>query len=59
MTVDPPDVQPSLGDIALMHGVATGNGGYRPAVKKSKNVSLVTFDIVDYAKKWQNDSYQI
>lgn len=33
MTVDPPEVHPSLGDIALMHGVATGNGGYKPAVK--------------------------
>lgn len=27
ITVEPPDVHPSLGDIALMHGVATGSGG--------------------------------
>lgn len=27
MTVEPPEVQPSLGDIALIQGVATGNGG--------------------------------
>lgn len=37
MTVDPPEVQPSLGDIALMHGVATGSGGYRPAVENYTN----------------------
>lgn len=30
MTVDPPVVHPSLGLIALMHGVATGRGGYKP-----------------------------
>lgn len=30
MTVEPPDVHPSLGLIAFMHGVATGNGGYKP-----------------------------
>jgi hypothetical protein len=30
MTVEPPDVQPSLGLIALMQGVATGMGGYKP-----------------------------
>ena len=28
MTVEPPVVQPSLGDIALMHGIAAD--GYRP-----------------------------
>lgn len=37
ITVEPPDVQPSLGDIALMHGVATGNGGYSPATDKTNN----------------------
>lgn len=34
ITVDPPDVQPSLGEIALMHGVATGSGGYKPAIDR-------------------------
>lgn len=38
MTVEPPDVQPSLGEIALMHGVATGRGGYRPAVQQENLV---------------------
>lgn len=36
ITVDPPDVQPSLGDMALIQGVATGRGGYRPAVENGK-----------------------
>lgn len=40
MTVDPPAVHPSLGLIALMHGVATGKGGYRPAQNKNTNVTL-------------------
>lgn len=43
MTVEPPDVQPSLGDIALMHGVATGSGGYKPAVKNVISVILKQF----------------
>lgn len=30
ITVDPPEVQPSLGLIAFIHGVATGSGGYKP-----------------------------
>lgn len=30
ITWAPPMVHPSLGDIAFMHGVATGIGGYRP-----------------------------
>lgn len=30
ITVDPPDVQPSLGLIAFIQGVATGRGGYKP-----------------------------
>lgn len=30
ITWAPPMVQPSAGDIALMHGVATGIGGYKP-----------------------------
>lgn len=33
ITVDPPDVQPSLGLMAFMHGVATGKGGYKPKKK--------------------------
>lgn len=33
ITVDPPEVHPSLGLIALMQGVATGSGGYRPVIK--------------------------
>lgn len=31
MTWAPPIVHPSAGDMALMHGVATGIGGYKPA----------------------------
>lgn len=38
MTVEPPDVQPSLGDIALIQGVATGKGGYRPAVENKTSI---------------------
>lgn len=38
MTVDPPLVQPSLGLMALMQGVATGSGGYKP--EREKNVKL-------------------
>lgn len=34
ITVEPPLVQPSLGLIAFMHGVATGKGGYRPEIKQ-------------------------
>jgi hypothetical protein len=30
MTVEPPDVHPSLGLMAFMQGVATGKGGYNP-----------------------------
>jgi hypothetical protein len=32
ITVDPPVVQPSLGLIVFMHGVASGIGGYRPRI---------------------------
>lgn len=35
ITWDPPAVQPSLGEIALMHGVATGRGGYKPGWGRS------------------------
>lgn len=35
MTCAPPLVQPSLGEIALMHGVAIGKGGYMPVIKKN------------------------
>lgn len=37
MTVDPPAVQPSLGDIAFMHGVCSGIGGYRPKFTTQKS----------------------
>lgn len=39
ITVEPPDVQPSLGLIALMQGVATGSGGYKPTVRKIHSYS--------------------
>lgn len=42
MTVEPPEVQPSLGDIALIQGVATGNGGQRPA---GEEINLVDNNI--------------
>lgn len=47
MTVDPPDVQPSLGDIALMHGVATGKGGQRPAVNVKGEMSNSLLELND------------
>lgn len=49
MTVDPPEVQPSLGLIALIHGVATGNGGYKPENKFTieRIKKLLYFDIID------------
>lgn len=50
ITVDPPDVQPSLGDIALMQGVATGSGGYRPAVKHDILINLIDMNMVGFTK---------
>lgn len=38
MTVAPPVVQPSLGEIALMQGVATGRGGYRPVIVRIREI---------------------
>ena len=40
MTVDPPVVQPSLGEIALMQG--TADAGYKPVIRIQKDVILVS-----------------
>ena len=39
ITVDPPVVQPSLGEIALMQG--TADAGYKPAISNYTNISFV------------------
>lgn len=35
ITVDPPEVQPSLGDIAFIQGVCNGNAGYKPYMQQT------------------------
>lgn len=43
MTVEPPDVHPSLGLMAFMQGVATGKGGYKPWKSENAGTSILTF----------------
>lgn len=41
ITCAPPIVHPSAGEIALMHGVATGIGGYKPVWKKKTRTVIM------------------
>lgn len=48
ITVDPPEVHPSLGEMAFMHGVATGKGGYNPAVRNIKILFYESYIRIKY-----------
>lgn len=44
ITVEPPEVQPSLGDIAFIQGVAICRGGYKPEIN---GVIIIIADFIE------------